>query len=96
MVSSLFNPGECGVCHRDRRVTVVASPFGPVSHAICEECLQRPAEPLGTFEYLYDDCAHGNPDVLDKSIKNWYTWIDGKYVHWDNYVYRRKSDVPKV
>ena len=86
----LYHAGECECCGRERDVAVVSSAYGPVSFALCLECLQRPAEPVSVFKYLYDDVAQGDPSRLDASVKNHYTWIDGKYVHWDNYVYRRK------
>lgn len=88
----MFKPGECEICRRKREVAVVASPFGPLSHAICTECLGKPAESRATFDYLYDDVAGGDPTKLDKSIHNWYTWIDGRYVHWHNYVLRRQRE----
>lgn len=87
----LFHEGRCDCCERERPVAVCASPHGPMSYAICQECLARPAEPQSFFAYLYDDVAQGDPSRLDPSIKNWYTWIDGKYVHWTTYVFRRKN-----
>jgi hypothetical protein len=71
---------------------VCSSAWGPVSYANCTECLHKPAEPLATFAYLYDELG---PDRVDKRISNWYTWIDGKYVHWTTYVHRRKTAVPE-
>jgi hypothetical protein len=88
-VSGLFRPGTCDVCSRNRDVAVCASVFGAISHAICVECLQRPAEPLSSFKYTYDTVG---PDNVASWVRNWYTWIDGKYVHWDNYVWRRKNN----
>jgi hypothetical protein len=90
--AGLFRDGHCECCDRDRPVAVIASPFGPASYATCKECLQRPAEPKAVFDYLYDEVAKGRPTELSKHLKSWYTWIDGKYVHWDNYVLRRKSE----
>lgn len=86
--SGLFRVGVCDVCSRQRDVAVVASVFGAMSHAICKECLQRPAEPIYCFAHCYDSVG---PDNVAKWVRNWYTWIDGKYVHWDNYVWRRKD-----
>jgi hypothetical protein len=94
MTSNLFHDGTCDVCRRERKVGVCSSPFGPMSFAYCQECLAKPAEIATIFAYLYDDVAGGDPSKLDKSIKNWYTWIDGRYVHWDNYVYRRQHEQP--
>jgi hypothetical protein len=63
-----------------------------MSSAYCADCIAKPAETLSVFDYLYDDVAGGDPTKLTPQIRNWYTWIDGKYVHWDNYVWRRKNE----
>lgn len=82
---------ECEVCHRNRQVWVCASAFAPMSHAICTECLQKPAEPLGSFTYLLEDVAGGDPSKLSPELKNWYTWKDGKYVHWTTFVHQQQT-----
>jgi hypothetical protein len=84
--------GTCDVCGRERATHVCSSPFGPVSFAYCADCLNKPAEVRSIFDYLYDEVAKGDPSQLSPEIRNWYTWIDGRYVHWDNYVFRRKQE----
>ena len=88
-MGDFYRDGTCEVCSRKRPVGVLASAWGPVSQANCQECLQKPAEPLSTFEYLYETLG---PDKVDPRIRYWYTWIDGRYVHWDNFVLRKKSE----
>ena len=88
--------GTCDVCGRSRATNVCSSPFGAMSFAYCTECLQKPAEVLFVFEYLYNDVAGGDPSRLASEIRNWYTWIDGKYVHWDNFVWRKKNSKEKT
>ncbi len=77
--------GECSVCFRQKHVVPAISAFTRESKPLCAECLQRPAESLGVFRVQLEA---SKPDPL---IKKWYTWIDGKYVHWDNFVLREKS-----
>lgn len=82
---------ECEVCHRIRDVWVCSSAFAAMSHAICRECLQKPAEPLFIFGFLLEDVANGDPANLDPSIRNWYTWDKDRYIHWDTFVHNHKE-----
>jgi hypothetical protein len=87
---------ECEVCHRVRDVMVFSSPFVAMSFANCNECLHKPAEPELVFKYLLEEVADGDPSKLDRCIQTWYTWMDGKYVHWNTYVHimrQRKDNV---
>ena len=85
-MGEFWRPGKCECCHREGPTGVASSAFGAVSHAYCLECFQKPAEPLYMFVYLLDDVAGGDPSKLTPEMKNWYTWIDGRYVHWSNFV----------
>jgi hypothetical protein len=80
---------ECDVCGR-AAVGVASSSLGAVSWAFCAECARKPAEPLSMFVYLYDDVSdHGQG--LREEINDFYTWIDGRYVSWPDYVARRQA-----
>lgn len=81
-------PG-CDVCGR-LAIGVASSSLGPVSWAFCKECAGKPAEPESMFCYLYDDVSdHG--DGLREEINTFYTFIDGAYVSWPDYVARRRA-----
>lgn len=45
---------DCEACKRARQVVVVASPFGPMSFALCHECLSHIAMPEWMLEYARD------------------------------------------
>lgn len=90
--SSIFSlKGRCEICGRERQIAVLASPFGPISHATCLECLQKPAIDEATMEYLLTHVAKGDPSKLKDGIMNWYTFVDGKYIHWNTWVHLRKQ-----
>jgi hypothetical protein len=76
--------GVCEICRRSRSVGWAISAFDGVRHLTCNECLMKPAETLALFE------AQLKLKTPDPALKNWYTWMDGKYVHWTTFVHLRK------
>lgn len=80
---------ECEVCHRIGPVVVHSSAFGPVSHGYCKECESKPAEPLYMFKYLYDDVSK-NGEGLAGFVQGFWTWRDGAYLSWPDYVVERR------
>lgn len=83
---------KCDVCERERETRVAASPFGPISFAYCQECIQKPAEPLLTFNYLYENVSSDQGRDLHESINNWFTWLNGQYLSWPDYVAQRRAE----
>jgi len=78
---------KCDVCKINDSVGVVASTLGPVSNAICRTCLNKRAEFVGMFGYIYDEIG---TEVADH-VKASSTFIDGKYVTWDEWVETKKN-----
>jgi len=66
-------------------VSATVEAFHGMSRDICNECLFKPATELRIFE---KELSSGNPDPF---LKNWYTWIDGKYVHWETFRHLRSK-----
>lgn len=64
---------HCDVCKRDKQeiAGVCSSTLGPLSHAICIECLQHRAEPKWMLEFVRDE-------------NNWRIHLDG---FWEHYTY---------
>ena len=84
----------CDVCGR-LAAGVASSAFGAVSWAFCQECMLKPAEPLPAFQYLYDDVSDHGEDVRNE-VNLFFTWIDGRYVSWPDYVDMRQGAEMKV
>jgi hypothetical protein len=86
---------KCDVCGVHKAVGVCSSPFGAVSMAYCHMCLHKPAEAEWIFDYLYVEVANGDPSNLSPEINNWYTFHEGAYISWENWValYGSKIDV---
>ena len=83
---------NCDVCGKSA-VGVASSSFGPVSWAFCSECANMPAEPLCMFAYLYDDVSDRG-DGLSGEVNQFFTFIDGAYVSWRDYVRHRREAAP--
>jgi hypothetical protein len=80
---------SCDVCGKPS-IGVASSSFGAVSWAFCKECVSKPAEPECMFCYLYDDVSDKGEGLKDE-VNTFYTFIDGKYVSWPDYVAKRRA-----
>lgn len=80
----------CNCCQRGGVIGVASSSMGAISFAFCVPCLQQSAEPEVMFRYLYDEVSTEGEGIADW-VKEMYTWKDGKYISWDEYVALRKS-----
>jgi len=79
----------CDVCGRDA-IGVASSSLGAVSWAFCQECARKPAEPACMFQYMYHDVSdHG--EGLREEMNDFYTWIDGRYVSWPEFVKMKRQ-----
>lgn len=81
----------CSTCGKPS-IGFASSTLGPVSFAFCAECCLKPAEPEGMFEYLFDEVSD-NGDGLREEMNRFFTFIDGVYVSWPDYVARRRAGV---
>lgn len=87
---SQWKTGPCDVCGRVRNVGISRSAWRESrEYWNCQSCLEKPAETLSTFKFMYDNKPKGG---FDTRLKNWYTWIDGRYVHWTTYVEMRNKE----
>ncbi len=77
----------CDVCSKSA-VGVASSSLGAISYAYCNECLLRYAEPVTAFEITYEVTSG---DVADW-VRTLTTFIDGKYLTWDEWVGLRNKD----
>jgi hypothetical protein len=77
----------CDVCGKSA-VGVASSSLGAISYAYCNECLLRYAEPVTAFEITYEVTSG---DVADW-VKELTTYVDGKYLTWDEWVGLRNKD----
>lgn len=77
----------CDVCSKSA-VGVASSSLGAISYAYCDECLLRYAEPVTAFEITYEVTSG---DVADW-VKELTTYVDGKYLTWDEWVGLRNKD----
>ena len=68
-----------------------SSIFGAVSFAYCQECLDKPADCIGMFNFLYDEISDHGEGLIDE-INQWFSWIDGQYISWPDYVKLRKNE----
>ena len=82
---------ECEVCHRVSPVVVHCSAFGPISHAYCKECEAKPAEPLYMLKYIYVE-VRNKGDGLAPFVQGFFTWRDGVYLSWPDYVKERGAE----
>src|SRR5688572_10857298 len=76
---------ECEVCLRVQQVHVVSSSLAAMSHAYCEECLNRGAEPLWAWEATVGIC--GGPQYVAKEYQeDACSYSNGEYISWDRIV----------
>ena len=72
----------CDCCQREGVVGVASSCLGAISFAWCRPCLDHGAEPawmlMFTFQMTEGQCAEW--------VRGLSTWVDGKYVTWDEWV----------
>lgn len=73
----------CDVCGRQGISGVGSSALGPISLAYCGECIQNGAEPEWLLGMTWDSCGQGE-HVADW-VKDTWTWIDDKYVSWEEF-----------
>lgn len=83
----MSDPLSCNVCNKPA-IGVASSSFGAVSWAFCAECMNKPAEPECMFCYLYEDVSDRG-EGLRPEVNSYFTYIDGVYVSWPDYVKRR-------
>lgn len=81
---------DCDVCGREA-IGVASSSLGAVSWAFCAECCKAPAEPLCMFHHIYDDVSDKG-EGLRAEMNEFFTWIDGRYVSWPEYVKQRRAE----
>lgn len=79
---------KCDVCGQPA-IGVASSSFGAISFAFCETCVRKPAEPFIMFEYLYDEVSTNGEGLIN--LDYYYTFKDGKYITWPEYVQWRHS-----
>lgn len=72
----------CDTCKREGRETFVhCSSVGSMSISSCRECLDRLAEPMFSFEYLYDFVSTDG-DGLAEWVDGFSTFMDDRYMTW--------------
>jgi late competence protein required for DNA uptake (superfamily II DNA/RNA helicase) len=79
----------CDVCNKNEALGVASSPFGAISYAYCRECLNKPADPLMTFEYLFETIYPNEAAWVYK----YFTFKDGKYISWQEFVSEKTKGV---
>lgn len=82
---------HCSVCGKPA-MGFASSNLGPISFAFCAACARKPAEPESMFCYLFEEVSD-NGDGLRKEMDSFYTFINGEYVSWPDYVDRRRAEV---
>jgi len=78
---------SCQVCNGQPAVGVACSSLGPISHAYCQECLRRGAEPLSLWHATFDCIGgpeHIRPDLREHAAA--YSFKDQAYIGWDAIV----------
>lgn len=75
---------NCEVCRMERAVGVASSPLGPVSLAYGRECLNRRAEPYWLIAALVDE--HGSEGIREDIRATVCSYVDGRYLSWDQTV----------
>jgi reverse gyrase len=81
----------CGVCKGEsggKFVGVACVPSVPLSIAWCSNCIQRDAAPDYVFEHDFIFVANGDVNNLCEWARTRVTWVDGKYISFDEYVRR--------
>lgn len=81
----------CGVCHGESGgnfIGVASVPGVPMSIAWCSECLKRDCAPEEVFSHDFIYVARGDVTVLNEWARSRETWVDGRYVTFDEYVRR--------
>lgn len=82
---------KCEVCGGEsggRPVGVAAVPGAPTSIAWCSECLARDCAPRWIFDHDFVHVAGGDVEALNEWARSRQTWVDGRYVTFDEYVKR--------
>lgn len=79
---------KCDVCGQPA-LGVCSSSFGPVTFAYCYECINKPAEPRSTFEYLFEETGG---EGLVHNVNEFFTFIDGRYVSWSDFLKMRRNE----
>lgn len=85
------NPMTCDVCHGEsggEYVGVASIPGVAMSIAWCSECLKRDAAPVFVFEHDFVFVAEGKLENLNLWARSRVTWVEGKYIGFDEYVKR--------
>jgi len=84
----------CDVCNNescDKDVGVASIPGVPMSIMWGNKCLNNPLGiviPSFTVDYLFIFVALGHLENLIDEVKEYFTWADGKYIRFDEYVKR--------
>lgn len=91
MTGVLLDIGPCSVCGKPS-IGFASSTLGPVSFAFCVECARKPAEPESMFCYMFEEVSD-NGEGLREEMNRFFTFIDGVYVSWPDYVARRRAGV---
>lgn len=84
----------CDVCHNEsctEDIGVACIPGVPMSIMWGNKCLNNPlgiVVPSHTIEYHFIFGGMGNVENLADWCKELYTWADGKYMKFDEYVKR--------
>lgn len=89
--ATILPPFICEVCHGESGGTfvgVASIPGAPMSIAWCTECLARESAPAFVFDHDFVFVAGGDVTQLVDWARARVTWVDGRYVHFDEYVSR--------
>ena len=78
----------CGNASGGTFVGVAAVPGAPLSIAWCDQCLARDAVPPYVFDHDFVFVANGDLRALHDWARDRVTWVDGRYVPFDEYVQR--------
>lgn len=85
----------CDICGNEsggKDVGVAAIPGAPVSIMWCDECLKRDCAPTFVFEHDFIYVAYGDlANLNDWALSRW-TWADGRYMQFREYVERIKPE----
>lgn len=82
---------KCDVCHGESGgdfVGVACIPGAPISIAWCSECLVHDCAPVWIFEHDFIHVAGGDLEALNEWARQRKTWVDGRYVAFDEFVKR--------
>lgn len=81
---------KCDVCGKNESAGVASSAFGAVSWSYCRECLHKPAEPELMFLHLFENVSDNGEGLAD-FVQEYWTFRDGRYVSWPEYVQERRE-----